>query len=831
MIGETVSHYKITEKIGEGGMGQVFLAEDIELHRRAVLKFLPKDYASDTDALLRFKREAQAAAALNHPNIITIYDTGEYKGRPYIVMEYVEGETLASVIAKKNLTIDRTLEIAACICDAVSRAHAASIIHRDIKPDNIILARDGRPKILDFGLAKLRGVDKLTQESSTVGTAGYMSPEQARGDDVDNRSDIFSLGAVIYEMITGRPPFTGEHTAAVLYAVAHEQLQPLKRYNNTVTEDLERIVGKALAKNREERYQDASDLLVDLRAAQNSLHKNAPPARPGRRARLPLLIVSAAVVLAAAWYFIRPAKQAPPAVDQKSIAVLPFQNMSADPENEYFSDGITEDILAQLSKIADLRVVSRTSVMQYKETDKSIHEIGRELGVATVLEGSVRREEGKVRIVAQLIDARTDEHIWAETYDRDLKEVFSIQSDVAERIAHALEARLTPEEAERIQIVPTDNMTAYDYYLKGRNRYHRYDRSGNEEAIVFFKKALELDPDYALAYAGLGDAYGQRAMRYGYDSAWADSSLLASEKAISIEPNLAEGYKALSLGYMYKGWLTKALEANIKSTDLDPNYIDAFGNVGWAYLMLGRPDEAMRWMKKVLLRNPNFGMANLGVGGVYLSVGEYEKARRWVRNGLNVLPDEPFAETMLASSYILQGRFDEARNRVSALTENNPDQWIFREEAVWLELLDGKLARARDMLQEYERRQWPDKDARSFIESYLGCTLRVLGEVEKSTPLLEKAATDLQNEIDQGDESYDLRERLVYIRAVEGKKDEALGWLERSFETGDLYSEVAEQNPFLDGLRDDKRFQVLIAEAKEKIAVMRKRIHEQEPLP
>jgi TolB-like protein/Tfp pilus assembly protein PilF len=834
MIGRTVSHYRILDKIGEGGMGQVFLADDLELHRKVALKFLPTEYATDAEALARFKREAQAAAALDHPNIVTIYDVGEYEGRPYIVMAYVEGQPLSHVIARKDLSLERALQIAAGVCDALASAHAASVVHRDIKPDNIVIYPDGGPKVLDFGLAKLRGVSKLTTEASTVGTTSYMSPEQARGEDVDARSDIFSLGAVIYEMIAGRPPFKAEHAPAILYAIANEQQPPLARFNSAATEDIERIVAKALAKDKKERYQSAADLLVDLHAAQAALQGKPRPAAAARRVRVPLLAALAVVVIAAAaaaWHFTRPSGEQAVNADRKSIAVLPFQNMSADPENEYFSEGITDDIIAQLSKIADLRVVSRTSVMRYKDSDKSLREIGKELGVATILEGSVRRAEGKVRIVGQLIDARTDEHIWAETYDRDLDEIFQIQSEVAKRIARSLQAALTPDEVQRIQAAPTEDMTAYDYYLRGRQSYYRYRREDNENAIVFFKKALEHDPHYALAYAGLGDAYGQRALRYSFGPAWIDSSLKASERAISLNPDLAEGYKALGMGYIAKGWIRKSLDADVKAAQLDPNYIPALGNIGFDYLWMGRVDEAMPWFRKVLSKEPDDIHGLLGVAGVYLTVGECERARQWLSAALDLQPDFFEAKLMMVGTYVTEGRFDEAEAKAQALADEFPDRAMSYESISWVSIQAGDLKKALESIEEASKRPIGDENTRYYIDANLGCTLALLGERERSKSVLEGVEAYLQEQLQQGDESSDLRLGMAEIRAVQGRNDEALDWLERDYEAGERDYKGIERSPFLAGLHDAERFRTLLADMRARVEEMRRNVLQSEPSP
>lgn len=828
MIGKTISHYKLVEKIGEGGMGQVYLAEDLELHRRVAIKFLPAEYASDSDALSRFKREGQAAAALDHPNIVTIYDVGEYESRPYIVMSYVKGDTLGAVVAREDLTLERSLTIATSLCEALSCAHAASVVHRDIKPDNIVIGRDGRPKILDFGLARLRGVTKLTKEASTVGTISYMSPEQVRGEEVDHRSDIFSLGAVMYEMIAGRPPFTGDHAAAVMYSITNEQPQPLMRYNNAVTDDLERIVTKTMAKDRNDRYQNADDLLVDLRAVQTSRPDAKRAAASRRSFTTPLLVVSAVAVLAAVGYFVLKDRNAPQAEDRKSIAVLPFQNMSADPENEYFSEGITDDIIAQLNKIADLRVVSRTTVMRYKNTEKSVREIGAELGVATILEGSVRRSGGKVRVVSQLIDARSDENIWASTYDRDLEEIFKIQSDVAERIANSLQAVLTPEEAERIQITPTANMTAYDYYLRGRQCYYRYRKEENENAIVFFKKALANDPNYALALSGLGDAYGQRVLRFGFAQAWIDSSLQASERAIAIEPGLSEGYKAVAVGYLIRGWYGKALQNSMKAAQLDPNNVAALGNIGWCNLRMGRPDEALPWFRKVLVKEPDQVISTMGIGMVYFAVNEWAKARQWLTATLNLQPDESSAKAAIIASYALEGRLDEARRMEDAVLEAHPDNVQVYLAVTLLELKAGRLDRAIEVMESAATRATADADARSSIDVNLGCLLVLRGERERAGPLFERAEKYLQEEIERGNEDAGLRMRMAQIRAAEGEKEEALAWLDRFLEFGELYYLGIEDDPVFDGLRNDDRFRRVVVDMRARVEAMRRRVLDQE---
>ncbi len=577
MIGQTISHYKILEKLGEGGMGVVYKAQDLKLDRVVALKFLPAALVDSPDERARFQQEAKALSGLNHPNIATIHDIDEVDGERFIVLEYLSGGTLKSKIkalqsSGQFLPLAQIVEYALQMGEGLAHARRHGTVHRDLKTDNMMLTEEGIVKITDFGLAKLRGGEHLTKSGSTMGTAGYMSPEQIRGEEIDYRSDIFSFGIILFEVTTGRLPFRGEHEAALSYSIVNENPISIDSLSTAVPSSLASVIACCLEKEKEKRFQGAEEIVAELRKVQPELSGTMVVQR--KRSPLPWIAAVALVAVALiALYLFLPPKTA--SVERKSIAVLPFKNLSEEKENEYFSDGITEDIITQISKIGDLKVISRTSVMQYKNKEKSLREIGKELGVATVLEGSVRRAGNQLRIVAQLIDASSDEHLWAETYDRELTQIFAIQSDVAQKIAAALKAKLSPAEKERIEKKPTENLTAYDYYLKGREYYYHYRKQDNENAIELFKRALELDPSYALACAGLGDAYGQRFIKFGFNDAWLDSSIVTSTRAISLNPSLAEGYKALGLAYMAKGGHRKSLEANRKAVELNPSYYPA----------------------------------------------------------------------------------------------------------------------------------------------------------------------------------------------------------------------------------------------------------------
>lgn len=833
MVGQTISHYYILEKLGGGGMGVVYKAEDTRLKRCVALKFLPPDLTRDEEAKERFIHEAQAASALQHNNICTIHDIDETDdGQLFIVMDCYEGEPLKGKIARGPMQLEEAVEIALQVASGLAKAHEKGIVHRDIKPANIFITTDGTVKILDFGLAKLAGQVGLTKTGMTVGTVAYMSPEQTRGEQVDHRTDIWSLGVVLYEMLTGQLPFKGEYEQAVIYSILNETPQPIASLRTDVPPELERIVNLCLVRKATERYQQMTDLLADLRSLKPQLEPGSAErlraAHPRWRRMHPYIFGAAAIsLILVVWYLSSQPRSA--SSDRKSIAVLPFTNLSANQEDEYFSDGITEDILTQLSKIADLRVISRTSAMQYKGSRKSIREIGKELKVATILEGSVRRANNHVRIVAQLIDVRNDQHLWGETYDEEFTQIFAIQSNVAQKIARALQAKLSPVEKANIERTPTISMTAYEYYLRGRDYYYRYTKPDNEAAISLFKNALELDPRYALAWAGLGDAYAQRVGRFAFPISWLDSAVAMGKKAIALDPNSAEGYKALGPAYFYKGLKNKTLETLLQAVRINPNYYPAIANLGDLYLNMGALDESLHWLKKAMLLSPVFTYNYCYIGEVYRQLEEPDQADLWLTKAIELQPDfiDPYYFSALL--YLEQGREEQARKQIEKPLIFAPDDVFNLEYAGLIHGFLGDFPRAKQYYQQSLQESASfETDARYTGTIGLAHILLKEGRQPEAQKLIDIALSTRIKAINAGNDDMQTYYTTAAIYAIRNDKAEAYRWLQKAFEAGWRDYRTALRDPWFENLRSENRFQQIIAQVKATVEEMRRRVQEME---
>ena len=564
--------------MGAGGMGEVYRARDPKLGRDVAIKVLPPVFASDARRLARFGREAHLLASLNHPHLLTVHDIGDIDGRPYLVTEFVDGGTLRAWTRSDARTWRQVVDLLAGVADGLAAAHSAGIVHRDVKPDNVLISKHGYAKLADFGLARLlepvaapattpTDTAVCTQAGMIVGTIGYMSPEQTAGKPADARSDIFSFGVVLYEALSGRQPFAGTSDLEVLQRVQHQTAEPL---GEDMPPALRMVVEKALEKDPADRYQSMRDVVVDLRRlARQNIETRAPVMRSRRRVAM---AAAAAVIIAlggAVLWQMRPAATVE-APRIRSLAVLPLQNLSRDPDQEFFSDGATEALIANLAQIHDLAVISRTSIMQYKGTTKTVPEIGRELGVDAILEGSVQRVEGRVRITAQLIRAATDTHIWARAYERDAADVLKLEAELARTIAQEIQAHLTPEEARRLASAPSISPDAREAFLLGRYHHFKDNEADLRRAIEYFQRAIQLQPDYAMAYAGLSLSTRLFKTRgFTHDEGAART---AAVKAIELDPNLGEAHAAMA-GLKFDDWDWAGAETEARRA-LELNYVD-----------------------------------------------------------------------------------------------------------------------------------------------------------------------------------------------------------------------------------------------------------------
>jgi serine/threonine-protein kinase len=650
VIGKTISHYRIIEKLGEGGMGVVYKAEDLNLERPVALKFLsPRAMGTEEDQE-RFVHEAKAAASLNHPNICTIYEIANADGKTFIAMEYVEGENLRVLMKSGPFSLDEALAITADIARGLAAAHDKGIVHRDIKPANIVVTPNRVVKIMDFGLARVAGGAQLTQPGTTLGTVSYMSPEQARGDDIDGRTDIWSLGVVLYEMLTGRRPFVGDRDMAIIYSILNEAPRPPIELRPDMPETLAAILKKALAKDRNARYANALEFAGDVFAVKGALETGAP-------ATLAMPSVGA------------------PLRTRPSVAVLPFANLSAEPEQEYFCDGMAEEIINSLAQLDRLRVVARTSSFAFKGKNEDIREMGRQLGVETLLEGSVRRAGNRLRVTTQLINVADGCHLWSERFDREMEDVFAIQDEISLAVTDALKLRLLGEEKKKVVKRHTENFKAYRAYLKGR--YHWFIRSSSdiEKAIEYLKEAVALDQEYALAYAGLADCYGVLSMyRPVAPEEVYPKAKAAAMRALELDDSLAEAHAALSCIVENYEWDWAGAEREIeRAIALNPGYATAYQWKAEGLIMRGRFAEAVEVMNKARELDPLSLFMNARVGLAFYYARRYDEAKAILETTLEVDPSFAQACYFLSLVYSMEERYEEA---IELLPEESFRAWV-----------------------------------------------------------------------------------------------------------------------------------------------------------
>ncbi len=796
MTGKTIGQYRIIEKLGEGGMGVVYKAHDSKLDRFVALKFLPHHVAANQEEEARFLQEARASAILNHPNVCTVYDIREEEvpaaegassgRRQFIVMEYVDGETLRKKISGSPLPVRDAVTYGIQIGAALQEAHSNGIVHRDVKAENIMVNSKNQVKVMDFGLAKLKGSLRLTKESSTVGTLAYMAPEQIQGGEVDARSDIFSFGVLLFEMTTGRLPFRGEHDAAMMYSILNEEPESLPQSRSDLPGDLQRIIHRAIEKDPEDRYQHVDDMVSELKLLQKKSGRVSRPSSLNVSASLPqspstdteiikgvsskspkrrwLVIGGAAVGVLVAGGVVFSLLTSRPDDRITSMAVLPFTNGSTDPNAEYLSDGFTESLINSLSRLPGIKMMSRSSVFRYKGKEISPQTVAHELGVGAVLTGRISERGNELAISVELINGKDNSHIWGEQYYRPMSDIISLQSEISREISSQLKVTLTGEQESKLTRTATESTEAYQLYLKGRFHWNKRTAEGFQRAADYYRQAIEKDPSFALAYAGLADTY---LLMHSYfilpPAEAAEKATAAAQRALALDPQLGQAHIVLAgIKGEYKWDWEMAEREYRRGVELDPNYATGHQWYGEFLVEIGRIDEGLRQIHLAQELDPLSPIIYVPEAYTRFATGEFDAAETQIQKSLEIDPRFPRALSLLGQIRFAQGKSDEGIKLVQLALEYG--------------------------------------DSSAEYMGLLGYMHGMLGQAGQSEMILEHLQQLSRHE-------YVSPYLFAIVYTGLGRKDEAFRWLNRGIEAHDYGVLGMLVDPVFESLRTDPRFE------------------------